>query len=333
MENKFEIPVVLFIFKRKDATVKIINQIKKVAPKKLYLIADAGRNEEEKRLVSECRTAVENAITWPCEIIKNYASENRGVHAQIGLGAMWVFEREEKAIFLEDDNLPAVSFFRYCEMCLEKYENDPEIFWICGTNYLQKCQPKNSASVFKSQHLLPCGWASWAKKFNKYYDADLHLTDDPNWKRVLRSKYKDSRLFTQQRRSVETELNRKQEHRRYNSWDFHQALTVRMNDFYAIVPMYNQIENIGVDEFTTHQPLAQKNSFNITMTQRFCGIKSYELPDTLNLPDAANLSDQFETKIGKIILYPFKDRVIMMLREKLNVPENVRLRHWIMHRR
>lgn len=98
----------MFIFKRKDTVLRIIDRIREVKPKTFYIIADAGRNDEEKALVRECREAVEKAIDWECNLIKNYAKENRGVHAQIGMGALWVFEREERAIFLEDDNLPEV---------------------------------------------------------------------------------------------------------------------------------------------------------------------------------------------------------------------------------
>lgn len=319
----FDIPVVLFMFKRTDTTLKIIKRIGEIKPQKIYLMADAGRNDIEKRLAEECRRAVENAIDWPCEVIKNYAKKNRGVHANIGMGALWVFEREEKAIFLEDDNYPEVTFFEYCKSCLEKYQDDDSIFWICGTNYLQKCEPTSNASVFKSKHLMPCGWASWRSKFVKYYDYNFSLTRSSEWDKIFRTKYKDKRLYTQQRRSIIAELRRKKENGRYCSWDFQTALSIRMNDLWGIVPKYNQIENIGVDEFSTHGG----NSFNLEMTKRFCGIKTYKFEMPLVLPDAEKLDISFEKAIGEIILYPFKTRIIMYWREKFNLPEDVRLRN------
>ena len=132
MADSFNIPVCLIIFKRADTTVKIIEQIAKIKPSKLYLLADQGRNEEERKLVSECRKAVEQAITWPCEVIKYYAEENRGVYENIAGGAKYVFAREKWAIFLEDDNYPALSFFEYCCELLKKYENNSEIFGFVG---------------------------------------------------------------------------------------------------------------------------------------------------------------------------------------------------------
>lgn len=99
MNEYFDIPIALFMFKRSDTLLKIIAVLSKIKPKKLYLLSDQGRNEEEIRIVEKTRNLIENAIDWDCEIIKNYASENRGVYENIGEGARWVFQQEKKAIF------------------------------------------------------------------------------------------------------------------------------------------------------------------------------------------------------------------------------------------
>ena len=110
---RFNIPVVLFIFKREKA-VEVIKRISLIRPEKLYILADQGRNEEERVAVERCRKKVESAIDWNCEIIRNYADENRGVYQNIGEGAKWVLRREKWAIFLEDDNLPELTFIECC---------------------------------------------------------------------------------------------------------------------------------------------------------------------------------------------------------------------------
>ena len=111
----FDIPIVLFIYRRKSTLPQIVSRIAEVKPKKFYIIADGPRNDKENKEVIECRELVESLITWDCEVIKNYSIENRGVYNNIGGGAQWVFEREEKAIFIEDDNLPEVTFFDYAK--------------------------------------------------------------------------------------------------------------------------------------------------------------------------------------------------------------------------
>ena len=113
MMQAFDIPVAIFIFKRHKA-VDVVRRIAEVKPRKLYILADQGRNDAEREAVASCRAAVEAAIDWECEVVKNYATENRGVYQNIGEGAKWVLRQEKWAIFLEDDNLPEVSFFDFC---------------------------------------------------------------------------------------------------------------------------------------------------------------------------------------------------------------------------
>lgn len=114
---KVKNPIALFLFKRKDTVLRIIDQIRRVQPDRIYLLSDQGRSLEEKCRVQETRDAVEAAIDWPCEVIKLYAEANRGVYENIGLGAKRVFESEERAIFLEDDNYPEITFFNMRMKC------------------------------------------------------------------------------------------------------------------------------------------------------------------------------------------------------------------------
>ena len=71
--NKFDIPVVLFIFKREKA-VEIIKRLSIVKPTKLYILADQGRDDIERKAVKKCREKVEAAIDWECEVIKKVTS-------------------------------------------------------------------------------------------------------------------------------------------------------------------------------------------------------------------------------------------------------------------
>ena len=51
----FDIPVVLLLFKRKDAALRIVERFKKVGVSKLYIMADQGRDDAEKKQVRETR--------------------------------------------------------------------------------------------------------------------------------------------------------------------------------------------------------------------------------------------------------------------------------------
>lgn len=305
----FDIPVVLFLFKRSDTAVRILKQLSQIQPRKLYLLSDEGRNETERAQVARCRSTVEEAIDWECEVIRHYAEENRGVYKNIGLGAKWVFEREKRAIFLEDDNLPELTFFPYCQELLERYEHDTRVLWICGTNYLGEYNPPDGSSYMFTKHLLPCGWASWADKYNACYDGEFVLAEEPNMLTELEHEYDDIALYRQQMNSIGSELHRKKNGQRFASWDYQMAFSIRAHSVYGISPCRNQIRNIGVDENSVHGG----NSLNLIMTRRFCEIPIKPLEFPLVHPKTVMRCWDYEKKIGKIILLPLRLRVKGML--------------------
>ena len=300
--EQFDIPVCLFMFQRKDTVLRIIERISQVQPRKIYFMSDEGRTDEERARVAACRAAAESAITWDCELVKDYASENRGVFQNIGLGAMRVFEHEEKAIFLEDDNLPEVTFFQYCKEMLERYEDNDRIVWVCGTNYLAKYNSPANESYMFTQHLLPCGWASWKKKYTKYYDAYFKNYNETVIERMQET-YTNRPLFKQQMESINGERNRMKAGQPFRSWDFQMCFSIRSNDLLGISPKNNQIKNIGVDMLGTH------GVGNDIMTQRFCGMESYPLEFPLKHPTTVLIDPVYERKIGNIILYPLSWRI------------------------
>lgn len=306
--KRLDIPVVLFIFRRSDTVLRIIEVLRMVKPKKVYLLSDEGRNEEERSQVRSARLAVEIAIDWDCCVIKRYANENLGVLNNIGRGARWVFEREEKAIFLEDDNLPAISFFRYCDYLLEKYENDARVLWVCGTNYLPP-EGKGSyeADYFFSQHMLPCGWASWANKFLKFYDVNLDLISVHDARKEFLNSYRNKALASEQMHQIDQTRLYIEKRAARASWDYQMLFSLRVHHMYGVVPVLNQVRNIGVDQVSEHGG----TSISHPMTQRFCELPTYEL--SFPLKDPMYFAVPFESDLDKILLPPLRFRIKRIL--------------------
>lgn len=305
--KQFDIPVVLFMFKREQKTVEIIKRIGEARPATLYLIADGARNEQEAEMVKRTRDAVEAAINWDCKVIKNYAESNRGVYQNIGEGAKWVLSQEERAIFLEDDNMPELTFFDYCRELLEKYKSDERVLWICGTNYLGKY--KTPYSYMFTQNLLPCGWASWADKFLKYYDGKLETFNPKTDRESLRKAYRNKALAKQDFSNFSVEKKRAAEGKRFVSWDYQMAYTLRNYNLLGISPCNNQIKNIGVDSESIHGG----TSFASVMTQRLCGMDSYPLEFPLKHPQSTQIDIKYERIVSNIILIPFNIRFKLTL--------------------
>lgn len=317
--KKFDIPVVLFLFKRIDKPLEILKRVAEVAPSKIYLLSDGGRNAEEKALVDRCRQEIEAAITWECEIVRKYEQENIGVYSNIGEGAKWVFQREKFAIFLEDDNLPELSFFKFCKELLGKYEYDTRVLWICGTNYLKEYVPEDGSSYMFTKNMMPCGWASWSDKFTRFYDGELELWKEDYIKKRLKGEYLYKRLYYQDKYNLEYELDAKESHGRFYSWDYQMSFSVRANNLLAIVPKYNQIRNIGVDSDSTHGGSTMQD----VMVERFCGIQTKEMVFPLKHPGAVLIDIPFEIAVAKIILNPeffsVRSRISRVVREVLGI--------------
>ena len=300
----FNIPVAIFILKR-DKAVHVINRIKQVKPQKLYILADQGRNEQEKLLAEECRRKVEAAIDWDCEVIKNYAKENRGVYENIGEGAKWVLRQEKWAIFLEDDNVPEVSFFQFCKEMLERYENDTRVLWVCGTNYIGDYKPESNDSYVFTRHMLPCGWASWSHKFERFYDGKLELCNDPVTMERVKDVYVNKSVYNHYKKCWLSEYARIKRGEKPISWDYQMDFSIKAHNLFGICPCKNQIQNIGVDEHSEHGG----KSLSSVMTRRFCGMSSYPIDFPLKHPSTLLVDPVFEKKIGKIILPPLAGRI------------------------
>ena len=147
--HKFDVDVaVLMIFFNRPEKLKLVfDQVKKARPSKLYLYQDGprqGRNDDEG--IRACRAIVDQ-IDWECEVNKNFQEKNVGCDPSEFNAIQWMFKTEEKGIILEDDDVPSVSFFRFCKEMLDKYENDTRIFKISGMNNFGKMN-ENYASYF-----------------------------------------------------------------------------------------------------------------------------------------------------------------------------------------
>lgn len=304
MEKSFNIPIVLFIYQRYETVLDNLKILKSINAKKIYLLADYNSNQEKKNRCDIARKKIEEAIDWDCKVIKYFAKKNIGVHANIGLGAMRVFENEEKAIFLEDDCSANVSFFLFCKEMLEKYNDNEKIIWINGTNYYDQILLQNNESYGFHQQLLPCGWASWSKKFLKYYDWNFDGLETAKDIKKIRSNCKNKALYRHLKAFILKEFERKKEGQRYQSWDFHMIFSILNNNLFGICPKYNLITNTGLDSISEHMSTKR----NI-MVDRFHYVPNHELEFPLIHPVKVEINKYLDKKIGRKILPPLRVRI------------------------
>jgi hypothetical protein len=106
--------------------MKVFQKVRQVKPKSLFIIADGPRkyNENDAVKCSEVRAIFEKGVDWDCKVFKDFSEVNLGCSKRPATGITWVFNNVDEAIILEDDCVPDVSFFRYCDEMLERYRYD-----------------------------------------------------------------------------------------------------------------------------------------------------------------------------------------------------------------
>jgi hypothetical protein len=174
-----------------------------------------------------------------------YKEENAGCKHAVSSAVTWFFNHEEEGIILEDDCLPANSFFKFCDTLLEKYRDDTRIRHITGCN-LQQGKKWGNGSYYFSNRTHVWGWASWKRAW-KDYDVDLKNYNSDGIRERLMNIYQDSLV-------VECWVNIFKELKtgKNSSWAYPLDFINFFNNGLTIIPNENLISNIGFDSNATH---------------------------------------------------------------------------------
>ncbi|MHC5599570.1 MAG: glycosyltransferase family 2 protein [Nostoc sp.] len=242
LDNPFNVPIAIIIFNRPTKAEQLLRVLRQIQPNQLFVIADGPRpnNSADVELCKATRTIFDR-IDWDCKVLRNYAEENLGCGLRPASGISWVFEHVEEAIILEDDCLPDLSFFQFCQELLQKYRHDQRIMHIAGSSYCIKDDKQPYSYVF-SRYTLSWGWATWRRAW-QYYDFDIKKWDDvqettflidilngdthamKNWQTIFQTVYENH----------------------HDCWDYQWKFACWLQGGLSIIPRVNLVSNIGDD--------------------------------------------------------------------------------------
>jgi hypothetical protein len=252
MSNKYPVSyqtksaVLFVIFNRPDTTKRVFEQIRAAKPKRLYIAADAPRlgSADDELLCRQAKEVV-SVIDWECELKTLFKTENAGCKNGVSSAVTWFFEHEEEGIILEDDCLPANSFFKFCDTLLEKYRSDTRIRHITGCNPHQGKKWGTSTYYFSNMtHVW--GWASWKRVWNDY-DKNLNKYNKDEVKEQLGNIF-DDRLIVESWERIFEEVKAG----KINAWGYQLDFANFFNNGLTIIPNENLISNIGFGANATH---------------------------------------------------------------------------------
>lgn len=236
--SKLSTPVALIMFNRPDHVRAVFETIAEAKPKVLLIIADGPRTSADAQKCLEARSVIKG-VNWDCEVLTNIADQNLGCRRRVVSGLNWVFSLVEEAIILEDDCVPHLSFFRYCETLLDYYRHDERVMEIGGCNY-RKGRIESEYSYCFSQYYHTLGWATWRRAW-KFYDENISA-----WPELKRSGFLSTLCDDRREERYWTEiydevLNGGLE----TSWDYQWQLARWCQNGLAAVPAVNLVSNIG----------------------------------------------------------------------------------------
>jgi hypothetical protein len=240
-------PILLIIFNRPSTTIKVFEKIRQAKPLRLYVASDGPRegHVSDKENVIKARK-IATKIDWPCEIKTLFRDKNLGCKKGTSDAITWFFEYEERGIILEDDCVPHLDFFTFCENLLECYAKDVRVSVITGNNF-QNGKWRGDASYYFSKYVHCWGWATWRRAWN-YYQGDLKFW--PEWS--------NSKAFFKcvpdkvERRYWKKIFDLVYAKKLESIWDYPWVANIWYKNGLTVTPNINLVSNIGYGENATH---------------------------------------------------------------------------------
>lgn len=260
----FPTPILLIIYNRPDYTKCLIDVLKEIKPTTLFIASDGPKNEKDKILTDETKKIIEQ-IDWKCEKITLYQEKNLGCGLGVSTAISWFFQQVEYGIILEDDCIPEYSFFPFCELLLEKYKYNDDIMMIGGSSWFSEDANLNYPYDYFFANIRPVwGWASWRRAWNKYvFKISEEMLDNALNKRVWKDMSNKKLLNFRQELLKSTYL------KQTDTWDIQWDYCVSINKGKTIIPIKNQISNIGIQgtNYSKKSTLTELTTYQINITE------------------------------------------------------------------
>ena len=293
-------PVLFMVFNRPEKTQRVFDVIKLVQPTKLYIAADAPRNNvfSDQENCSKVRDIVLQ-VDWECDVKYLFHETNLGCSLAGKTAWDWIFSQEEEMIFLEDDGLVSVSFFSYCQELLSKYRYDQRIAYIGGVNY--GIQYSNYSYFFSKMPSATYSMATWKRVYDLYeYRLESYKENRNNKK--FRQSFFNYFLYQFFRKRFDRYLVKPNQ-----TYDLQMIYLVHKYDLYSIYPNTNLSSNIGLDFGGANNSIDPQSNF----AQRYGNRPRFELDEIIH-PEKFEFSRHFESKHIRIRVFYGKSWISAM---------------------
>jgi hypothetical protein len=255
--TQLKVPLLFLIFNRPDTTQRVFDEIRKAQPAQLFVAADGPRKDrpDDYELCNKTREIIQQ-VDWDCKVFTRFQDSNIGCKYAVSSAINWFFSNVEEGIILEDDCVPHLTFYRFCDELLERYRDDERVVVISGNNF-QRQNTCVDASYYFSIYNQCWGWATWRRAW-QYYDWEL--SQWPNlrntgWLKDLFGNPAVANYWKSMFDMVQTG--------RIDTWDFQWTYSCWIQGGMTVLPSVNLVTNIGHDDRATHSQAPDSDLANL----------------------------------------------------------------------
>lgn len=265
----FDTPVLIISFNRADHVRRVLGEVRKQQPSKLYIFQDGAR-EDRPSDVEKCkavRDVVNELVDWPCELHTNYQEKNLGCGPGPFAAISWFFQNVEYGIIMEDDIIPHPLFWNYLAATLPRYKDDKRIGAVLGHNYYRKYSLLNSYYfTFDTEGTL--GWGTYRRVWEKVrFDVKV---DKQGFCDSMHKFYGIPKSVREREAThFATVLNCD----RHDRWDYQLEYCLKLNGFLNLKPNSCLTSHEGDDPDATHSGYSSLNYKMEVHEKRFAPIK------------------------------------------------------------
>lgn len=289
-----DVPVHVMVWIRMENQRKQFEIIRQARPSILFVTSDGGRNETEWEAINQNRKIFEEEIDWCCTVYLLLEDKNNGLYAIGGKYRELIWNKVDRCIFLEDDIMPSVSFFRYCAELLEYYKDDTRVSTICGMNHLGTYEEPQSDYFFSRQGSI-WGTATWKRVHDMR--KGICYGDDPYVMKLLRQRTRHNDVFWKKIVGY-TKDNMHDGH--IPGAEFYGEFAMYGHNQLKIIPKRNMICNVGYGADSAH---AKDEKYFVADTRNLFHMKTYELEGEIQHAEYVIPDVYYEKKRNAIMGY------------------------------
>ena len=232
-------PIAVYTYTRAHHVIETLESLRRnhLAPHTvLYVVSDGAKDVAAAPLVTRIRDYVDDLQGFR-EVVRVYRDTNLGQRRSPPEAEKMILGDHGRIINMDDDNITSANFLDFMNAGLQKFEDDPTVYSICG--YTPPLSASPTGDFWRFNWNLSWGYAVWKRKHDRFHPL---VNRYEAWRRagLLQRQNRAGGLF------VSDSVRRDFLGQKYfpDSTLCTQMFEAGMN---AIVPTVSKVHNIGQD--------------------------------------------------------------------------------------